>query len=100
MVFEELLRGVDGFDRDWKAVVRHESPRDIVELRVEADVGQSVVEKLVLGNLRESFADFWKNHEMGLYELRVVTCRSGSLRNGGRKLRRVIDERPMLEDRA
>ena len=100
-VFEELLRGVDGFDKDWQAVVRHQSQRDIVELRVEADdVGQTAVEKLVLGNLRESFADFWKNHEMGLYELRVITCRSGSLRNGGRKLRRVIDERPMLEDRA
>ena len=42
---------------------------------------------------RERFADFWKNREMNLYDLRVETHRSGSLRGSGRKLRRVVDER-------
>jgi len=37
---------------------------------------------------------------MKLYDLRVVACRSGSLRAGERKLRRVIDERLILGHRA
>jgi hypothetical protein len=58
---------------------------------------RSAVEHLIHANLQERFADFWKNREMKLYDLRVVVYRSGSLRGGGRKLRRVVDERQMLE---
>lgn len=97
-VFEDILRGVDGIGDDWRAVVLHEG-RDVVELHVEMDdtSRHSGVEQLIHGNLRERFADFWKNREMKLYDLRVVTDRPGSLRAGGRKLRRVVDERQMLK---
>jgi phenylacetate-CoA ligase len=100
-VFEELMRGIEGIGEDWQVVVRHEGMRDVVELRVELDGSSShnAVEKLVYRNLRERFADFWKNREMKLYDLRVVACSPGSLRGGARKLSRIVDERLMLKRR-
>jgi phenylacetate-CoA ligase len=99
-VFDELLRGIDGTGGDWQAVVRHENARDVVELHVELNNGSSpsAVEESVHRNLRERFVDFSKNRDMKLYDLRIVACRSGSLRAGARKLRRVIDERLILGD--
>src|SRR6266849_4265933 len=101
-VFEELLRGIEATGEDWQAVVLHENARDMVELHVELDDAsrQSAVEESVHRNLRQRFSDFSKNREMKLYDLRVVACRSGSLRAGERKLRRVIDERLILGHRA
>jgi phenylacetate-CoA ligase len=95
-VFAELLRGVPGAGADWQAVVHNNGRRDIVELHVELEhiVHQAEVENAVQANLRERFADSWKNYEMRLYDLRVVAHARGSLRNG-RKLRRVLDERTM-----
>jgi phenylacetate-CoA ligase len=94
-VFEEILRGADGVGDDWQAVVRHDGSRDVVELHLETDETPChvAVENRIHTNLRERFADFWKNREMNLYDLRVETHRSGSLRGSGRKLRRVVDER-------
>jgi hypothetical protein len=56
---------------------------------------QNGVEASVHANLRERFADFWRNRELKLYELQVVFHRTGSLRGQARKLRRIIDERQM-----
>ena len=94
-VFEEILRGADGVGDDWQVVVRQEGSRDVVELHLEmVDTAcRGPVENRIHTNLRERFADFWKNREMNLYDLRVETHRSGSLRGSGRKLRRVVDER-------
>jgi hypothetical protein len=55
------------------------------------------VEALVGRNLRERFPDFQKNLDMKLYDLRVVGCSMGSLRGNGRKLRRVVDTRQMVQ---
>jgi phenylacetate-CoA ligase len=93
-VFSELLRDVLGVGADWQAVVRHDGRRDTIELHVELEhiFRQAEVEKDVLSHLRQQFADFWKNYEMKLYELRVVAHARGTLRQG-RKLKRVVDER-------
>jgi len=93
-VFAEVLRDVNGHGADWQAVVSHDGRRDVVELRLELeDLGHwAEVQQAVLVNLRNRFADFWKNYEMKLYDFRVIPCASGSLRNG-RKLKRVLDER-------
>jgi phenylacetate-coenzyme A ligase PaaK-like adenylate-forming protein len=101
-VFDEILRGVEGIRADWQSVVLHEGQRDLIELRLElSEVGrQNEVERAVLANLRERFPDFWKNREMKLYDLRILACAPGALRNGERKLKRVIDERQMLKRRA
>jgi phenylacetate-coenzyme A ligase PaaK-like adenylate-forming protein len=94
-VFEEIVRGADGVGDDWQVVVRQEGSRDVVELHLEmVDTAcRGPVENRIHANLRERFADFWKNREMNLYDLRVQAHRPGSLRGSGRKLRRVVDER-------
>jgi phenylacetate-CoA ligase len=98
-VFDDILRGVDAIGDDWQVVVRHDGLRDVVDLHVEMDdaSGQGAVEQSIFANVRERFADFWKNREMKLYDLHVITDRSLSLRGAGRKLRRVVDERQMVK---
>ena len=95
-VFAAVLRNVNGHGEDWQAVIKHDGRRDVVELHVELeDFGhRAEVQRAVLDNLRDGFADFWKNYEMKLYEFRVVPRELGSLRNG-RKLKRVLDHREM-----
>jgi len=95
-VFDEILRGVNGSAPDWQAIVRHGEQRDVVELHLEADNHALAdgLEATVLRHLRDRFPDFWKNHEMKLYDLRLTTSPPGTLRNG-RKLRRVVDQRQM-----
>jgi phenylacetate-CoA ligase len=98
-VFEEILRGIEGLGGDWQAVVLNEGPRDVVELHVETDQPSrtGAVEASIHGNLQGRFPDFWKNREMKLYDLRLITQRPGTLRAGARKIRRVVDERQMVK---
>ena len=96
-VFAELLRDAPGASSEWQAVIQNDGRCDLKELHVETcdPSAQYSIEEKVLENLRLRFADFWKNREMKLYELRVVPCAAGSLRTR-RKLRRVVDGRQML----
>jgi phenylacetate-CoA ligase len=96
-VFDEILRGIPVVGDDWQVAVDHDGQRDVVTLHLEMNdpSARSEAERLVHGHVRERFPDFWKNREMGLYELRVVAGRIGILRGSGRKLRRVIDNRRM-----
>ncbi|HVS83842.1 MAG TPA: AMP-binding protein [Pyrinomonadaceae bacterium] len=98
-VFAEILRGVEGVEDEWQVVVKQEKQHDILELRFETSAAASsspIIERAILVNLRDRFSDFWKNYEMKMYDLRIVPCASGSLRNG-RKLQRVVDKREMLK---
>jgi phenylacetate-CoA ligase len=98
-VFAEILRGVEGVEDEWQVVVKQEKQHDIVELRFETSAvasSSSIMEREILVNLRDRFSDFWKNYEMKLYDLRIIPCDSGSLRNG-RKLQRVLDRREILK---
>ena len=98
-VFAEILRGVEGVEDEWQVVVKQEKQHDILELRFETSAAASsspIIERAILVNLRDRFSDFWKNYEMKMYDLRIVPCASGSLRNG-RKLQRVVDRREMLK---
>ena len=96
-VFDEILRDVNGHGIEWQAVVSHDGRRDVVVLRLEMEDfdHRAGVEQAVLANLRNRFADFWKNYEMKLYDLRIAPCAPGILRNG-RKLKRVLDERQLI----
>jgi phenylacetate-CoA ligase len=92
-VFDEILRGSAAAD-EWQAVVRSNGRLDVISLEVERRDGCAApeLEGTALQNLRDRFPDFWKNREMGLYELHVTSVPGGTLRRG-RKLRRVLDER-------
>ena len=100
-VFAELLKDVPGPGTDWQAVIRHDGRQDVVELHVELEsfAHQAEIERAVLKNLHARFADFWRNYEMKLYDLRVIPSTPGALRPG-RKLKRVLDERQMALRRA
>jgi phenylacetate-CoA ligase len=106
-VFAEIQERVPGFGDDWQVLVSHNGRCDVVELRVEADGldGRAGIADIpdinvaVLGALRVAFPDFWKNLEMKLYELRLTVLPPGSLRQGGRKLRRIIDQRDHRDQR-
>ena len=65
----------------------------MVELNLETD-SHAEADELEAIVLRDRFPDFWKNHEMGLYDLQLTTSPPGTLRTG-RKLRRVVDQRQM-----
>ena len=95
-VFAELLRGVPVARDEWQAVVTCDGRRDIIELRMECDatLNPACVRRTVLETLRSNFPDFWKNREMGLYDLRMTVSPAGTLRRE-RKLRRVVDQREM-----
>jgi phenylacetate-CoA ligase len=96
-VFDEVLKDIAGIGDDWQVVIGHAGSRDLVQLHVEVDdpSRQNAVEASVHANLRERFADFWRNRELKLYELQVAFHRTGRLRGQARKLRRIIDERQM-----
>jgi phenylacetate-CoA ligase len=98
-VFDEVLRGISGISDDWQVVIQHAGSRDRVELHVEAEdpLRQATIENSIHANLRDRFADFWRNRDLQLYELRILFHRVGSLRGDARKLRRLIDERNMLQ---
>ena len=95
-VFEEILRGIENLSPDWQAVVRLEACRDLIELHVELDPGtrENGLQHAVRDNMRERFADFWKNYQMGLYEFRVIPHSRGTLRQA-RKIKRVVDDRQL-----
>ena len=99
-VFDDILRGITMIGADWQVAIDHHGGRDVVSLHLEmADRSAiPVAERLVHAHLRERFSDFWRNREMGLYELRVVAHDVGALRRSGRKLRRVIDTRRLAQD--
>jgi phenylacetate-CoA ligase len=104
-VFEEILRGIEGAGDEWQAVLSNNGRFDVFELRLEVGgwrsgaedaEGAQVVTRAVLANVKERFPDFWKNLQMGLYELRVTPFAPGSLRTG-RKLKRIVDERVLTK---
>ena len=88
-VFEEMLRGVPGAGDEWQAILTHDGSYDVVE----SARGESTIRKR-RGDSRghrcwptcaSGFPDFWKNREMGLYELRVVGNGIGTLRGSGQE---------------
>ncbi len=96
-VFDEIVRGTDGVGADWQAAIGHDGRRDVVTLHVELDDPSLLprVEEQLASHMRERFADFARNRDLHLYEWSVAAHAPGSLRGDRRKLRRVVDQRPM-----
>lgn len=93
-VFEELLRDVPGAGADWQVVLGSNGRYDTLALTVEMTdpAAGAAVGNRVRDHLRARFPDFWKNLQMGLYELTITPAAPGTLRTG-RKLRRIVDSR-------
>ncbi|MBZ5552255.1 MAG: hypothetical protein LAO21_06010 [Acidobacteriia bacterium] len=98
-IFETTLRGVNGISPDWQILVTRPAHKDHVEFQLELTNGEDpgLVTESIRQSLRSQFSDFWKNYEMGLYELDFKFGARGSLRQG-RKLLRLVDQRRGLVD--
>jgi len=96
-VFDELLNEAATSADEWQVSITSNGRYDVLDLCVEQDHGADIcrIRSAVLAALRTRFPDFWKNLEMGLYELHVTAVPGGSLRRG-RKLRRLVDLRDPL----
>lgn len=92
--FENLLEGLPKISSDWQVGVLRTGNRDTIEFRLELADGATPdgVSAAVKQRVQERIPDSWRNYQLGLYEFAFRYAAPGSLR-GGRKLRRLIDER-------
>lgn len=93
-MFENILRPIPGLESDFQIVFKLSGVREILEINVESnreDVDQLMAE--IKAQASDQYPDLMKNLALGIFQmtLRVHPC--GSLRAGGRKLRRMIDQR-------
>lgn len=94
LMFEEILKDVDGITSDWQVVFKLRGMKEIMELNLELRNGSSgdAVKAKVFANIKALYPDMWKNMEMAIFETNFVYHTAGTLR-GGRKLLRVVDKR-------
>ncbi len=94
LMFENILRGIPGLAHDWQVVFRLEGVREILELNVEAagEGGRDDLENAIYRHAREQYPDLMKNLAIGIFDMRIVIHRPGTLRVA-RKLKRMLDLR-------
>jgi len=94
LMFEEILKDVDGITSDWQVVFKLRGMKEIMEFNLELRDGSSgdAVKAKVFANIKALYPDMWKNVEMAIFETDFVYHTAGTLR-GGRKLLRVVDKR-------
>jgi phenylacetate-CoA ligase len=94
--FEPLLAAVPGFANDWQVALYERDLRTVVQLRLELEGDGAARERAiqsVLGALQRARPDAWLAYCQRLIDLEVVFLAPGTLRKG-RKLLRLLDERP------
>jgi phenylacetate-CoA ligase len=92
-LFEAILAEVPQVSGNWQVVIRRDDHRDVCELRLELEGGDvDSVAPRIKDAMREKFDTTWKDHQLGLFDLRFVEVPRGTLRQE-RKLRRLVDER-------
>ncbi|HXE30856.1 MAG TPA: AMP-binding protein [Terriglobales bacterium] len=102
-IFEAWLSPVAALADEWQVAVTQPGPRDVIEVRVEsreelATPALRDLEAELLARYEQLYPYYFKNMNMGMYDLRLRFLPRGTLRGihaGGtrRKLRRVVDER-------
>lgn len=94
--FEDLLRGIDGIGDEWQVAIGESGLRPIVEFRLESS-GDSSAREAIDGAIRTRVAarhpPLWAKTQHGLCDIVVCLLPPGTLRTG-RKIRRLVDERP------
>ncbi len=92
-MFEDILRPVPGLTLEWQVVFRLEGIREVVEVHVETDRTDAAgLEADVHRSAAEQYPDLMRNLALGIFDLRVVTRRPGTVRTA-RKLKRLVDRR-------
>src|SRR5262249_45305140 len=94
LMFANNLRAVSGLGSDSRVVVLLGSARGNMEINVEttrSDTAQPPSE--IQREISDQYPDLAKNQALGIFELRITFREPGELRNGGRKLKRLVDKR-------
>lgn len=94
-IFERLLHDVAGIADNWQVAVRQEGLHDVLEFRLELTNGISppAVEAEIQAKLKTLYPEVWANHACGMYQLNFRFFPPGSIEQGRRKRRRLVDER-------
>jgi phenylacetate-CoA ligase len=95
LMFEEILKDIDGITSDWQIVFHLRGIKEILEFNIESrgTVPRDALRDKILANIRERYPDLWKNYSIGIFEMEFAYHRPGQLREGKHKLLRVVDKR-------
>jgi phenylacetate-CoA ligase len=92
-MFEDILKDVPGITHDWQVVFRLEGVREILETHVESQAPDAgAIDKQIREQIAKLYPDIARNLGLGIFEMRVVLERPGSLRTM-RKLKHLVDNR-------
>ncbi len=92
-MFEDILRRVPGLTLEWQVVFRLEGIREVVEIHVETErTDTAAIEAEVHRSAAEQYPDLMRNLALGIFDLRVMPQRPGTVRTA-RKLKRLVDRR-------
>jgi phenylacetate-CoA ligase len=94
LMFEEILKGIDGITSEWQIVFRLRGIKEVMEFHLEARGGRSgdAIKEDIFSGIRSLYPDLWKNLSIGVFEADFVYHEPGRVRTG-RKLLRLVDKR-------
>jgi phenylacetate-CoA ligase len=94
LMFENILKGVEGITPDWQIVFKLRGVKEIMEFNLElkAPGQEERIKKTVSARIQELYPDMQRNAGLGIYEMEFAYHSPGTLRNG-RKLVHIIDRR-------
>jgi phenylacetate-CoA ligase len=93
LMFENILRPVQGLTHDWQVRFKLEALREIMEIHVEcAGIDETALHRDIQQQIRLQYPDLIKNLDIGIFDLRIVPHPPGFLRHD-RKLKRMVDHR-------
>ncbi len=100
LMFENILRHVEGLTHDWQVVFKLEGLREIMEIHVEClRTDEQQLRSEVQAQMRLQYPDLTKNLDIGIFDMRLITHPPGFLRHD-RKLKRMVDHRYEYTDPA
>ncbi len=100
LMFENILRAVEGLTHDWQVVFKLDALREIMEIHVESlRTDDEQVRRDIQQQMRLQYPDLTKNLDIGIFDLRIIPHPPGFLRRD-RKLKRMVDQRYDYADAA
>ena len=93
MMFENILRPIQGLTHDWQVVFKLKDIREILEIHVETlRTDHEQLKAEIFAQAAHQYPDLMKNLALGIFEMVVVFSPPGEIRTA-RKLKRLIDLR-------
>ncbi|MFA4980990.1 MAG: hypothetical protein WC592_00775 [Candidatus Omnitrophota bacterium] len=95
LMFEEILKDIDGLTSDWQIVFKLRGIKEIMEFNIELRDGffREATEARILENIKNRYPDLWKNYSIAIFEIAFACHPPSTLRAGKHKLLRIIDDR-------